>query len=302
MVNDYFAKAHAYRMGELTQPWRGLEYVEEDWFDMDVNLDLIYGNNVTRYDYGFFTTAEDYLNQMDLGQHFVQVCVHSYSGGHFFSTRPTESASYAHIYVYSPTTRLAKLLLGSDDGIKAWVNGVNVITKDRYGGWTPDRYIANTSLNSGWNQLLCKVSQEGGDYRFSARLTDMNDVTFDDLTYQLNNPALYGGEADYIRSFLLNGFHQDTSDRFWEYLTTNYLGFNEASINPTEGDDMGNKTWTRYNSGNPYINMGEYCDNADYGVCYAFTHSGWDMMMVHGYGSMAMKHYSITGTEGSKLI
>ena len=44
MVNDYFAKAHAYRTGELTQPWRGLEYVEEDWFDMDVNLDLIYGD------------------------------------------------------------------------------------------------------------------------------------------------------------------------------------------------------------------------------------------------------------------
>jgi hypothetical protein len=271
MVNDYFAKAHAYRTGELTQPWRGLEYVEEDWFDMDVNLDLIYGNNVTRYDYGFFTTAEDYLNQMNLGQHFVQVCVHSYSGGHYFSTRPTESAAYAHVYVYSPTTRPAKLLLGSDDGIKAWVNGVNVITKDRYGGWAPDRYIANTSLNSGWNQLLCKVSQEGGDYRFSARFTDINDVTFDDLTYQLNDPALYGGEADYIRSFLLNGFHQDTSDNFWEYLTTNYLGVNEESMNPAEGDVTGNRTWTRYDSGNPYINMGEYCNNADYGVCYAFA-------------------------------
>ena len=99
----------------------------------------------------------------------------------------------------------------------------------------------------------------------------MNDVTFDDLTYQLNNPALYGGEADYIRSFLLNGFHQDTSDRFWEYLTTNYLGVNEGSMNPIQGDETGNKTWTRYDSGNPYINMGEYCDNADYGVCYAFT-------------------------------
>ena len=130
---------------------------------------------MTRYDYGFFTTAEDYLNQMDLGQHFVQVCVHSYSGGHYFSTRPTESAAYAHVYVYSPTTRPAKLLLGCDDGIKAWVNGVNVITKDRYGGWTPDRYIANISLNSGWNQLICKVSQDGGDYRFSARFTDINE-------------------------------------------------------------------------------------------------------------------------------
>jgi len=271
MVNDYFTKVHAYRTGDLTQPWRGLEYVEEDWFDMDVNLNLIYGTNVTRYDYGYFTTAEDYLHQMDLGQHFVQVCVHSYSGGHYFSTRPTESAAYAHVYVYSPTARMAQLLLGSDDGIKAWVNGVNVITKDRYGGWAPDRYIANISLDSGWNDLLCKVSQDGGDYGLSARFTDMNSITFDDLTYQLNDPAEHGGEAEYIRSFLLNGFHQDTSNNFWEYLTTNYLGVDEGSLNPTEGEETGNKIWTRYDSGNPYIDMGEYCENADYGVCYAFV-------------------------------
>jgi hypothetical protein len=271
MVNDYFAKAHAYRTGKLTQPWRGLEYVEEDWYDMDVNLNLIYDTNVTRYDYGFFTTAEDYLNQMDLGQHFVQVCVHSYSGGHYFSTRPTESAAYAHIYIYSPTARQAKLLLGCDDGIKAWVNSVNVLTKDRYGGWTPDQYTTNISLNSGWNHLLCKVSQDGGDYQLSARLTDLNGTTFNDLSYQLSDPAEHGAEADYIRSFLLNGFHQDTADNFWQYLTTNYLGVSEESLNPNEGDVNGDKIWTRYDSGNPYIDLSDYCNNADYGACYAFA-------------------------------
>ena len=118
MVNDYLSKAHAFRTGELTQEWRGLEYVEEDWYNMDVHLDFFYDDKVVRHDYGYFTTGEDYLNKMDLGQHFVQVCAHSYSGGHHFGKRPTESASYAHIYIYSPTDRSAKLLLGSDDGIK----------------------------------------------------------------------------------------------------------------------------------------------------------------------------------------
>jgi len=271
MVNEYFSKIHAYRTGELTQPWRGLEYIEEDWYDMDVNLDLVYGTNVSRYDYGYFTTAEDYLNQMEAGQHFVQVCVHSYSGGHYFSTRPTEAASYAHVYVYSPTTRPAKLLLGSDDGLKVWLNRNHVFTADRYGSWHQDGYKINVTLNEGWNQLLCKVSQEGGDYRFSARFTDMNEITFSDLQYQMNNPVEYGGEADYIRSFLLNGFHQDISDNFWNYLTTNYLGVNEPSINPYEGDSMGGHLWASYNEENPYINLGAYCDDADYGVCYAFT-------------------------------
>jgi hypothetical protein len=271
MINDYFEKVHAYRTGELTQPWRGLEYVEEDWYDMDVALDMVYGANVTRYDYGFFTTADDYLNQMDLGQHFVQVCVHSYSGGHYFSTRPTESAAYAHTYVYSPLSRTAKLLLGSDDGIKAWVNGDMVITKDRYGGWTPDQFTTNISLNSGWNHLLFKISQEGGDFQFSARLTDLVGNTYSDLKYQINNPADHDAEAEYIRSFLLNGFHQDISDNFWEYLTTNYLGIDEASSNPTEGEMAGGNIWTTYDSGGPYINLGSYCQDADYGVCYAFV-------------------------------
>jgi hypothetical protein len=271
MVNEYFAKAHAYRTGMLNQPWRGLEYIEEDWYDMDVNLNLIYASNVTRYDYGYFTTAEDYLHQMSLGQHFVQVCVHSYSGGHYFSTRPTESASYAHVYVYSPTSRPAKLLLGSDDGIKVWLNNVNVLTKDRYGGWIVDQFSVDVSLQAGWNQLLCKISQEGGDYKFSARFTDVNGTTFSDLLYQVNNPALHGGEALFIRSFLLNGFHQDISDNFWKYLTTNYLGVDESNLNPHAGNVTNGTKWTTYNSGNPYINLGEYCSNAEFGACYAYA-------------------------------
>jgi hypothetical protein len=271
MVNDYLSKVHAYRIGELTQPWRGLEYVEEDWYDMDVFLRLIYGGDIVRYDSGYDTTAKDYLDQMDLGQHFVQVCAHSYSGGHYFGTRPTESASYAHIYVYSPNSRSAKLLLGCDDGIKVWLNSVNIYTNDRYGGWSQDAFEVNVILNEGWNQLLCKISQGGGDYKFSAGFTDMNYNNFDDLKYQVNNPEIYTGEGEFIRSWLLNGFHQDNSDNFWYYLTTNYLGADESSINPVEGEVMGGKTWTCYDSENPYINMGEYCNNSDYGVCYAFV-------------------------------
>jgi hypothetical protein len=48
MINDYLEKTHAYRMGNLTLPWRALEYVEEDWYDMDVCLDQIYNQNSKR--------------------------------------------------------------------------------------------------------------------------------------------------------------------------------------------------------------------------------------------------------------
>jgi hypothetical protein len=271
MVNDYFDKVHSYRIGELTQPWRGLEYIDEDWHDMDVFLRYVYGSDIARYDSGFDTRGYDYLNKMSIGQHFVQVCAHSYSGGHHFGTRPTRSASYAHIYIYSPSNRSAKLLLGCDDGIKVWLNSVNVYTNDRYGGWVQDAFQINVDLNEGWNQLLCKVSQGGGDYMLSACFTDMDYNVFSDLKYQINNPELYSGEGEFIRSWLLNGFHQDIPDNFWNYLTTNYLGVDEGNINPQEGDIMGSKTWTAFNSGYPYIDMGQYCSNADYGACYAFA-------------------------------
>ena len=91
------------------------------------------------------------------------------------------------------------------------------------------------------------------------------------LKYQINNPDLYGEESPYIRSWLLNGFHQDVSDNFWNYLTTNYLGVEESSIQPEQGEIMGGKEWQLYDSVSPYIYLDDYSNNADFGVTYAFS-------------------------------
>ncbi len=270
MANNYFSKTFDYRDGILTQPWRGLEYVEEDWWDMAVNLDLVFDDSLARYDYGYYTTGADYLDQLGLGQYFATVCAHSYSGGHHFGTRPTESAAYGHVYVYSPTTRSARLLMGSDDGIRTWLNGALVLTDEGIGYWVDDYYVADVTLESGWNRLLCKVSQAGGDFQFSARFTDLAYSTFTDLEYQINDPDVYPAEAGFVRSWLLNGFHEDVSGNFWDYLTTNYLGVTEGSINPSAGELMGGKTWTEVNSAYPYIEMSDD-ESDDFGVSYAFV-------------------------------
>ena len=271
LVNEYLDKVHAYRTGMLQQPWQGLEYVDEDWYDMDVNLGYIYGNNITRHDYGYYTTANDYMEKIRKGQHFVQVCAHSYSGGHYFGTRPTESAVYSHSYIYSPLQQNLHLLMGSDDGIKTWLNGEMVNSKDRYGAWRKDMYNVEITLEKGWNRLLCKISQGGSEFKFSARFTNQDFESVDGLLYQINNPLKHTREAEYVRSWLLNGFHQDTSDRFWEYLSTNYLSLAEDMINPREGEKNGGNIWERYDTGNPYVDINEYSNEADFGVCYAFS-------------------------------
>ncbi len=271
MTAGYLAKTHAYRTGQLTQPWRGLEYIDKDWHDMDVGLDEVYDDDVIRHDFGHLTTAAGYLNEMDLGQHFVQVCAHSYSGGHHFSTFPTESASYAHAYIFSPTQRAVRLHFGSDDGIKAWLNGGLVLDRDVYQGWQPDQFQVAGTLQAGWNRLLCKISQGGGDYAFSARLTDAAGAPMPDVRYQINNPATHGEEAPFIRGWLLNGFHQDVSDNFWNYLTTNYLAANEAHLDPQAGDVTGGHTWTAVSAEGAFVDLNEYADDADFGATYAYV-------------------------------
>ncbi|RLF26804.1 MAG: hypothetical protein DRN01_03920, partial [Thermoplasmata archaeon] len=272
LVNDYLDKVHRYRTGELVVPWRGLEYIDEDWYDMDVHLNDIYGKNVSRYDLGYHTTAQDYLKKLSLGQHFVQVCAHSFSGGHHFGTRPTEAVAYANVYVYSPSEREGFLFVGSDDGAKVWWNGENVITADVYDkGWSADEYKTLVHLKQGWNRLLCKVSQKGGKYLLSARLTDLSYQPFDDLTYQTSNPLVAGPEAPYIRSWLVNGFHQDVPENFYQYLTTNYLGVNESNVVPEEGEEMGGCVWTRVDNGYHYMDLDDYFGGVDYGVSYAFA-------------------------------
>lgn len=269
MTNGYFSKVRAYRAGTLTQPWRGLEYVDEDWYSMDVHLDLIYDREIERFDSGYFTVAQDYLDQMEIGRHFVQVCAHSYSQGHHFGMRPTESVAYAHVYVYSPDSRLVNIWLGADDGLKVWMNGNQVCVHDYYVGYKS--YVHATYLQEGWNRMLCKVSQEGGDFLLSARFTGLNGQVMNDLEYRTSNPAVYPAPGEFIMNWLVNGFHQDVQGNFWSYLTTNYLGDPENQVNPTEGQQQGGKTWTAYPSPAPYIDLDAYGNQADYGVTYAFS-------------------------------
>ncbi|HNS21970.1 MAG TPA: C25 family cysteine peptidase [Sedimentisphaerales bacterium] len=272
MVSEYFAKAHRHRLGALTQPWRAIEYIDEDWFDMDVFTRYIFGANTTRHDLGYYTTGEDYLHQLSLGQYYVQVCNHGSSGGHSFGTKPTESVVYAHTYIHSPSATQARVRLGADDGIKVWWNGGLVLTKNVEADWKVDEYYADVQLNRGWNRLLCKVSQKGGDFQLSARVTSRRgEDPLPDLQYRVSDPDTKPADGPFIRGWLVNGFHQDASSNFWKYIDTNYLGVSESSMNPTVGQVTGGKTWTAYSASGGYVDFESQTDSKDYGACYAFA-------------------------------
>lgn len=103
----------------------------------------------------------------------------------------TNSAAYTNTYVYSPSDQAAQLRLGSDDGVRAWLNGVLVCSNDIYRGITLDSDVVNVGLKTGWNRLLIKVTQGVGGWNMSARFTDATGKPIPTLKYTLNNPEVF---------------------------------------------------------------------------------------------------------------
>jgi len=79
---------------------------------------------------------------------------------------------YALSYVLSPTEQTLPLLLGSDDGVKVFLNGTPVHRVLTLRGAEPDQDRVPLHLARGWNALLLKVENNYGGYGFYARVRD----------------------------------------------------------------------------------------------------------------------------------
>lgn len=87
--------------------------------------------------------------------------------------RPNEQTIvYGLAYVYSPDDRAATLLLGSDDGVRVWVNGEIVHTNPIYRAAEPDLDNVSVHLKKGWNRVLIKDLQGAGGWGFYVRFAD----------------------------------------------------------------------------------------------------------------------------------
>jgi hypothetical protein len=80
--------------------------------------------------------------------------------------RLEKACAYAVIYVESPRARSAVLSAGSDDGIKAWINGQRVLSHDIARGAAPGQEKAEVELRAGWNEVLLKITQDQSGWGF----------------------------------------------------------------------------------------------------------------------------------------
>jgi hypothetical protein len=87
--------------------------------------------------------------------------------------QPNEQAvAYGLVYVLSPDDRAATVLLGSDDGVRVWVNDALVHSNPAYRAAVADQDRFTVNLKKGWNKLLIKVLQGGGGWGYYFRFSD----------------------------------------------------------------------------------------------------------------------------------
>jgi hypothetical protein len=79
---------------------------------------------------------------------------------------------YALTYIRSAKDQTLPLLLGSDDGVKVFLNGKEIHRVLKIRVAEPDQDRVSLQLKKGWNTLLLKIENNFGGYNFFARVLD----------------------------------------------------------------------------------------------------------------------------------
>ncbi len=78
--------------------------------------------------------------------------------------------AYLRTKVWSPKEQKARLELGSDDGVKVWLNGQLAHANNAERPVVPGQDTADVTLKEGWNPVLVKLTQSAGQWALCMRL------------------------------------------------------------------------------------------------------------------------------------
>jgi HEAT repeat protein len=81
-----------------------------------------------------------------------------------------QCVAYAQTRIYSAIEQDARLELGTDDGVKAWLNQAQIHANNVARPLTAESDSVNIHLKSGWNTLRLKITQNGMGWEFRVRL------------------------------------------------------------------------------------------------------------------------------------
>jgi poly(3-hydroxybutyrate) depolymerase len=115
------------------------------------------------------------------------------------------AVAYAYRDIYSPGARRAALKLGSDDGVKVWINGELVLANHTQRAVSVDEDAVAVSLVKGKNRLLVKVGQGIGEWGFALRLVPLEEDAKAAASSKLDALAVFPDELAQAKGGTLRG-------------------------------------------------------------------------------------------------
>jgi len=82
--------------------------------------------------------------------------------------------AYGYTEVHSVHARDVVMGVGSDDGVRVWLNGQVVHSHETGRGYSPNADKVTVRLNAGVNRILVKISQHNGGYGFGMSVPPAN--------------------------------------------------------------------------------------------------------------------------------
>jgi HEAT repeat protein len=95
-----------------------------------------------------------------------------------------QAVGYARTWIKSDAQQPVRMELGTDDGVKVWLNGKVVHSHNVARPLKPAEDIVELDLKSGWNLLLLKITQNNLGWEFCARLRKPDGSHIDNVSYE----------------------------------------------------------------------------------------------------------------------
>jgi hypothetical protein len=102
--------------------------------------------------------------------------------------RGSNRAAYMKTYVFSPEDQDVQLQIGSDDGVKVWLGDKLVHANNAARACSPNQDRAKARLAKGWNPLLVKIAQQGGQWAFCVRIVKPDGSILEGLRVSTEKP------------------------------------------------------------------------------------------------------------------
>ncbi len=111
---------------------------------------------------------------------------------YFSPGEPREA--YVTTWFELPEARELELTIGSDDGNRIWLDGVQIAAEAGCQGVYEDGWVYPLELDAGWHRLLVKVYDGGGGWGVTARLRYPDDSPMTDVPVSLSGPQLWADD------------------------------------------------------------------------------------------------------------